>query len=125
MFLDNPSKELASSNIDFFHIHQAVETISSWFDQRESEVESMKDAVLNKTKVIWFELSPREDAVAAFTRLNVGKIPLTNGELIRALFLRRPKRRPAGTLQLRIAYEWDWLEKALQNGAFWCFLSND
>jgi len=27
--------------------------------------------------------------VEAFTRLNVGKIPLTNDELIRALFLRR------------------------------------
>src|SRR5438067_7389827 len=74
IFLENPSKELASSNIDFFHIDQAVNTISSWFEQRESEVESIKDAFLNKTKVIWFELSPRENAVAAFTRLNVGKI---------------------------------------------------
>lgn len=124
-FLDNPSPEQAASNIDFFHIDQAVKTISEWFEKRESEVEAIKDAFLNKAKVIWFQLSSGENAVAAFTRLNVGKIPLTNGELIRALFLKRSKSGPAGSLQLRIAHEWDTLEKTLQGGDFWCFLSND
>jgi hypothetical protein len=47
--------------------------------------------------------------VAAFTRLNVGKIPLTNGELIRALFLKRGNSDEAEALQLRVAYEWDLL----------------
>src|SRR5207249_3879958 len=45
--------------------------------------------------------------------------------LIRALFLKRGKGEAAKALQLRIAYEWDQLEKALQNSDFWCFLSND
>ncbi len=63
--------------------------------------------------------------MAAFTRLNVGKIPLTNGELIRALFLKRGNSDQAEALKLRIAYDWDLLEKALQNNDFWCFLSND
>jgi hypothetical protein len=124
-FLDNPSVEKAASNIDFFHIDQAVRSISEWFEKRESEVEAIKDAFLNKAKVIWYQLSPGDNVVAAFTRLNVGKIALTNGELIRALFLKRPKGGPAGPLQLRIAYEWDTVEKALQGGDFWCFLSND
>jgi hypothetical protein len=124
-FLEKPSPEQAASNIDFFHIHQAVNTISEWFEKRESEVEVIKDAFLNKAKVIWFQLAATENAVAAFTRLNVGKIPLTNGELIRALFLKRGKGGPAGPLQLRIAYEWDPLEKTLQGGDFWCFLSNN
>ncbi|RYG99295.1 MAG: DUF262 domain-containing protein, partial [Alphaproteobacteria bacterium] len=106
-FLENTSAEQAASNIDFFHINQAVETISAWFEQRESEVEVIKDAFLNKVKIIWFQLSPEDNAVAAFTRLNVGKIPLTNGELIRALFLKRGKDKAAGALQLRIAHEWD------------------
>jgi hypothetical protein len=124
-FLENPSSEAAASNIDFFHIDQAIKTISGWFEKRDSEVEAIKDGVLNKTKIIWFELSPEENAVAAFTRLNVGKIPLTNGELIRALFLKRGKGGSPGPLQLRIAHEWDALEKSLQGGDFWSFLSND
>jgi len=124
-FLDNPLPKQAASNIDFFHIDQAVKTISEWFEKRESEVEVIKDAFLNKAKVIWFQLSSEENAVAAFTRLNVGKIPLTNGELIRALFLKRGKGGPAGPLQFQIAHEWDALEKTLQGKDFWCFLSND
>lgn len=124
-FLDDPSPEKAVSNIDFFHIDQATKTISEWFGMKESEVEVIKDAFLNKAKVIWFELSPGENAVAAFTRLNVGKIPLTNGELIRALFLKRGKGGPPGPQQLQIAHEWDAMEKSLQNADFWGFLSND
>jgi hypothetical protein len=124
-FLDNPSSAQAASNIDFFHIDEAAKTISDWFEKRESEVEAIKDAFLNKAKVIWFQLSSGENAVAAFTRLNVGKIPLTNGELIRALFLKRVSRGPVEPLQLRIAHEWDSIEKTLQGGEFWCFLSND
>lgn len=124
-FLDSPSPEAAASNIDFFHIDQAIRTISEWFETRDSEVEAIKDTFLNKAKVIWFQLSSGENAVAAFTRLNVGKIPLTNGELIRALFLKRVKGGSAGPLQLRIAFEWDALEKSLQGGDFWSFLSND
>lgn len=124
-FLENPDSEKAAANIDYFHIAQAVKTIEEWFVTRDSEVEAIKDAFLNKTKVIWFQLSSAEKPVAAFTRLNVGKIPLTNAELIRAIFLKRRNGDTASAIQLRIAYEWDLLEKTLQDNQFWCFLSND
>lgn len=124
-FLEHPSEEISDSNIDFFHIHQAVVTIAQWFERRESEVEVIKDALLNKAKIIWFQLASEESVIAAFTRLNVGKIPLTNGELIRALFLKRGKDQGEVTLQLRIAQEWDMVEQALQGDAFWGFLSNN
>jgi hypothetical protein len=124
-FLENPSPEEAASDIDFFHIDQAIKTISGWFEKRDSEVDAIKDAFLTKAKIIWFQLSPEENAVAAFTRLNVGKIALTNGELIRALFLKRGKAESPGQLQLRIALEWDALEKTLQDADFWSSLSND
>ena len=125
-FLDDPSEEAANDNVDFYHLYHAIETIEDWFDERNSEVEKIKDALLNQTKVIWFQLADSDNPVEAFTRLNVGKIPLTNDELIRALFLRRsgPDEKDATSLQLRIAYEWDQLEKALQSDAFWYFLSN-
>jgi hypothetical protein len=124
LYLDDPSPEVAASNIDFFHIDQAINTIAEWFEKRDSEVEVIKDAFLNKTKIIWFELSATENEVAAFTRLNVGKIPLTNGELIRALFLKRDKGGSLGQSKLQIGHEWDAIEKSLQSSAFWSFLSN-
>ncbi len=125
-FLDHPTESLANSNADYFHLFGAVKTIEKWFRDHDNEVDEMKPALLNKTKVIWFQLAERDNAVDAFTRLNVGKIPLTNDELIRALFLKRSdeKESEAAALQLRIAHEWDQLEKALQADAFWYFLSN-
>lgn len=126
-FLDNPTDDLAAGNIDYFHIDQAVKTITAWFEARETEVEKIKSAFLNDTKVIWYQLAPAENAVEAFTRLNVGKIALTSGELIRALFLKRggqEDKDDAGR-RLQIAYEWDLLEKNLQNSEFWFFVSND
>ncbi len=125
-FLDNPDENTAAENVDFFHLYHAIQSIEQWFADHESEVEDIKSALLNKTKVIWFELEDQDDPVAAFTRLNVGKIPLTNDELIRAMFLRRAAAEDEGHgLALRIAHEWDQLEKALQHDAFWYFLSND
>ena len=84
------------------------------------------DEAGRNVKVIWFQLADRDNPVDAFTRLNVGKIPLTNDELIRALFLRRTKDDASEviSLQLKIAYEWDQLEKALQSDSFWYFLNN-
>jgi len=125
-FLMAPSEEAANDNADYFHLYKAIRAIEKWFDQRESEVEAIKSALLNNTKVIWFELAERDNPVDAFTRLNVGKIPLTNDELIRALFLRRTSvdDKDAVNIRMRIAYEWDQLEKGLQSDDFWYFLSN-
>lgn len=124
-FLENPTEDRAASNIDFFHIDQAITTIEAWFEKRDAEVETIKAALQKQAKLIWYELDPAENAVAAFTRLNVGKIPLTNDELIRALFLRRARVTETNSLELKIAYEWDLLEKGLQREEFWAFLSND
>jgi len=125
-FLETSNEEAANDNVDFFHLYQAIQAIEEWFGQRDSEVEDIKSALLNKTKVIWFQLADTDNPVDAFTRLNVGKIPLTNGELIRALFLRRtgPDEKDSTSRQLQIAYEWDQMEKGLQSDAFWYFLSN-
>lgn len=125
-FLDDPSEDIATRNVDYFYLYQAIQTIEQWFESRDHEFEEIKSTLLNKTRVIWYELSDRENAVDAFTRLNVGKIALTNDELIRALFLRqRDDAEGAVSLQqLQIAHEWDQLEKALQNDAFWYFLNN-
>jgi hypothetical protein len=125
-FLREPTESYAKSNVDFFHLFEAITSIEKWFGNKENEVDEIKSSLLNKTKVIWFQLSERDNAVDAFTRLNVGKIALTNDELIRALFLKRSDaNKPRATAQqLEIAHEWDQLEKSLQEDAFWYFLSN-
>jgi uncharacterized protein with ParB-like and HNH nuclease domain len=125
-FLNQPTEALARSNVDFFHLFGAATAIEKWFSDKQSEVGDITSALLNRTKVIWFQLSERDNPVEAFTRLNVGKIPLTNDELIRALFLRRTnaEESEAAALQHKIAHEWDQLEKTLQSDAFWYFLSN-
>lgn len=124
----------SEDNVDFFHICEAYKAIELWFSGKDgSQKLKLLQHLLNdnetgrNVQVIWFQLSENDNPVDAFTRLNVGKIPLTNDELIRALFLRQGANPSNETesLQLQIAYEWDQLEKALQSDAFWYFLSNE
>lgn len=125
-FLDDPTSALVSTNADFHHLYIASQTIEEWFSNKGNLVEEVKSTLLNKTKIIWFQLSEYDNPVDAFTRLNVGKIPLTNEELIRALFLKRSNSIESDSeeRQIQIAHEWDQLEKSLQKDAFWYFLSN-
>ena len=125
-FLAKPSEELAMKNVDFFHLYRAMQGIKEWFAARPTFRRDIETALLNRTQVVWFQLADDDHPVDAFTRLNAGKIPLTDDELIRALFLRRgrPGHAEADAMQRRIAGEWDLIEKTLQDEAFWYFLSN-
>lgn len=132
-FLQDIQLGRAEENIDFFHICQAYEAIGEWFNGRDGShklkfVQCLLngDDVGKNVKVIWYELSDAEDPVQAFARLNVGKIPLTNAELIRALFLREGNfASNTGHLErIAIAQEWDEIEKVLQNDDVWYFLHN-
>lgn len=127
-------------NVDFYHICQAYRAVQAWCAPRDPmQLLKLLQHLLNddvsgrNVKVIWFQLGANDTPVDAFTRLNVGKIPLTNDELIRALFLRVrvtqeqdvAARAKSKAIELKIAYEWDILEKALQVDSFWYFLTNE
>lgn len=120
-------KEKDDSNIDYFHISVAYQTIKKWF--RENKVEkSFESKFYDSTKVIWYETSKDEDSIDIFTRINSGKIPLTNAELIKALFLNSSNFSNTDTEKLRlkqleIASEWDRIEYALQDDSFWYFIN--
>ena len=131
-FLAEIDLNRSSENVDFHHISEAWTAIEDWLKDRDP-IHALKllqhllndDEAGRNVKFIWYELTPGDDPVAAFTRLNVGKIPLTQSELIRALFLRRAAQDDStGNLSLRIAYEWDQIEKRLQSDAVWYFLQN-
>ena len=127
--ISGKNEDEAQSNIDFFYMHKAYETINNFFEEKKNQ-EDFKDKLLNNVKFIWYEIDEGENPVTVFTRLNMGKIPLTNAELIKALFLNRSNF-GAGegkneTLRLRqqeMASEWDTVEYTLQNDEFWLFLN--
>lgn len=131
-FLENISEKAedeAKGNIDFFYMHKAYKTIEKFFDEKKNQ-EDFKDKLLNNVKFIWYEIDEGENPVTVFTRLNMGKIPLTNAELIKALFLNRSNfgagEEKNETLRLRqqeMASEWDTVEYTLQNDEFWLFLN--
>ena len=130
-FLENISSENKNKeNIDFFFISNAYETIEKWFKEqgeRSSEFGVLLFqfyTLLGKfVKIIWYEPEDNISGVELFTRLNIGRIPLTNSELVRALFLsRNSDLTPAE--QLEIAAEWDSIEKELHQPSFWAFLTN-
>lgn len=122
-------------NIDCHFIYRAYSTVKTWFEgmnQRKVVRDSIMNALMvcdkNKfpVEIIWYELSDQDDSIESFIRLNVGKIPLTNAELIKALFLQERNFGDEVELrQLEIAKEWDSMEYALQNNDFWAFLNEN
>jgi len=130
--------EVDKSNIDFYHISKALQTIRKW--QLEYKDEKQKPFVQSKfltkfeenSKIIWYKVSGNEKGQELFARLNIGKIPLTNAELTKALFLsnesftdipsdeRRVK-------QFEIARLWDQIEHKLNepDKKFWSFITNN
>lgn len=133
-FLSNirsKSEEEAERNSDYWHIYHAYRAIDDWFTNKQQEEIKLicqllisKDK-LNNVRIIWYELGQSEDKIDVFSRLNIGKIPLTNAELIKALFLRRGNFADnlASLEQVQIASEWDSIENKLQNSSFWTFVS--
>lgn len=130
-FLKDIDPAKANENIDFYHISKAYEAIQNWMNNRDSthrfeilQTLLKDDKAGRNVKVIWYELPHSENSIEAFTRLNIGKIPLTNAELIRALFLRSENfsEDTRDLQQLRIAQEWDLIEKTLQSPDFWYFI---
>ena len=125
-FLEEIDENKKDDNIDYYHICQSKQTVKSWSDNNVIDKEGFKETLLNKVKFIWYE-SVDEDPIKVFTRLNIGKISLTNAELIKALFLNRSNfgEKDSEHLRLRqqeIASEWDYIEYTLQNDEFWLFL---
>lgn len=124
-FLLNMDKYDENENIDFYYMAQAGETVNNWL-KTDFDKEAFLDKLKNKVNFIWYE-SVDEDPIKVFTRLNIGKITLTNSELIKALFLNRSNfaGKSMDSLKLRqqeIATEWDKIEYTLQSDEFWLFL---
>ena len=124
-------------NIDFFHISQALQTIRKWqLNYQINHNKAFNSASFQSTffefsKIIWYSVSQNEKSKLLFERLNLGKIPLTNAELIKALFLSSESFKTLGLeerkiKQFEIAYLWDEIEHKLNDVdlKFWSFITN-
>lgn len=131
--IENSKEEIATKNIDYYFMKKAYLVVKDWFEQMINEnEESTLDmdfyVTLGKNcKVIWYEVNDNADVESIFTRLNIGKIPLTNSELIKALLLCSDNFDKHDEMthlrQLEIANEWDMIENTLQDDRFWYFIN--
>ncbi len=143
-FLNNMTEEQADDYIDYRFMYNAYLTIDEWFKSK-SEIKQQRYRIasrfidyfnekLNQTdsggnvRFIWYEVQNVEDkdAISLFTRLNIGRIPLTNAELVKALFLcRQEDNVQAEKWQQEIALQWDTIERELHDDDFWNFLTRE
>lgn len=166
-FLQKLSDKTASAkacvNIDFHFISNAYKCIDTWLKERAPAIASRHGqnpyardildtlAKLLRTssaatgedsgsvRFIWYELASdsSKDPIEEFLEINTGKIPLTEAELIKALFLQKrnftreqEKGQPKDSQgweqeeQLKIALQWEQMENALQQNDFWHLLSS-
>ena len=144
-FLENLSEDTYSDdNPDFHFMSQAHRLIKEFFDNKMRHDVGYEDdfyaRLTKKVEVIWYQIEElrrlenetdtkkiEDKKIDIFNRLNIGKIPLTDAELIRALLLSKIKielsDREAIMRQAEISNEWHEIEIALRNQEFWGFLN--
>lgn len=134
--IDKIDLSLPSNNIDELFIKKSYGIVKTWFNGEKSKMMSFANKLQNYVTIIWYEVDDDEDSVNIFTRLNIGKINLTNAELVKAFFLSRGKKDSEGRYagnpygieekkQHEIALGWDLMEKDLHNEKFWTFITNE
>lgn len=135
--LDAKGKE----NIDYYFISEAYKTINTWLDatpDKSIAITDINSYMRKSVFFLWYELPDGSNPIEEFTNINLGKIPLTNSELIKALFLNKDLFRDNELAQQGvnpeviaykrandIASEWDRIEHELSDDSFWGFISED
>lgn len=128
-YLQTLDPQQATHNIDYFHLHQAHRAIGQWVDRegatdqaKEARVNQLYGYLSNSVRVIWYEVPEEEKPIPLFTRLNQGRIPLTDAELIKAVLLTHIKQAKPGR-EAEVAAQWDGIERDLQRADIWAFVA--
>ena len=117
---------------DAYFMSEAYKKIKQWVDEQQLLSTDFKTTLLDSVQVIWYEVALTSETTAdkekidIFNRLNIGKIPLDDAELLRALFLNHIV--GEGThddvlLKGIFATEWQEMEYFLQKDDVWGFLN--
>ena len=130
-------KPEVASNVDYHYMRAAYGYIKYWFTQAPKHpgaAAKLIPLLLNEdgkgpnVRVIEYYIEDDSDPIDVFLRLNQGKIPLTDAELTKALFLQSDKYDAkllpyvSPKLDL-IASEWYAYEQQLSVPKFWHFIS--
>lgn len=126
------AKEAYGDDIDCYYILSAYSEVCRFFNAlisnayTQNRPNDMKKVFDNFMRIIWYELIDcnEQTEITMFTNINMGKIPLTNAELIKALLL-RAENDEITTYQENIAIKWDDISASLSEENFWSFLVND
>lgn len=127
----NLREEVDQASLDVYFIKNAINTIKEWHTTNEEiSKDNFRPMLANSSRIgpnirfIWYQLETGDDEEVIFDRLNSGKIPLTNDELIRALFLKVNLGGDVNDrLQQQISNEWDAIQKKMEDDSFWYFLT--
>lgn len=109
---------------DTLYMWHVCDEINNWFGNDTRRLQDIADALNERVKIIWYELEESVDCWEKFADLNVGKIPLTNSELIKALFMREDNKNNISEHDKSVIVDqWDSIERELNNKQFWNFLT--
>lgn len=109
---------------DTLYMWHVCDEINKWFGNDTRRLQDIADALNGRVKIIWYELEESVDCWEKFADLNVGKIPLTNSELIKALFMREDNKNNISEHDKAVIVDqWDSIERELNNKQFWNFLT--
>lgn len=123
-------EELINYDIDASHFSGAFGAIDEWLEQDginpNNALNDIYKVLTESVFFIWYEIDESENPINIFTKVNMGKIPLTNAELIKALVLDK-NNYPDDNESDRIhrAISWNQIEHRLQETSFWQFLTNN
>jgi len=109
---------------DYLYMYHAFQAASSWFAEHTEMIPVVSKALRERVKIIWYEVTDNVDARDVFKRLNIGKIKLTNSELVKALFLSSSASNIDEKEKDHIVEQWDGIERELHDKKFWAFLTN-
>lgn len=127
-----------TENIDFYYMSNTYITVKEWFEKSDKDIGLFLSILLksdivtendnkvdlaNNLRIIWYEIE-NDNEIEVFTRLNIGKIPLTNAELIKALFLIKIDKDKTNE-KILLSSQWDEIEYKLQEDEFFSFIHPD
>jgi len=133
-YLRHLDAERADDNIDYRHLFDAFDRIGAWFERhgeaRDEVARRLRRYLDDSVRFIWYEVPADTDAAfdstTVFTRLNAGRIPLTDAELFKATLLAGSDGAPGETSRAHeIAAQWDRIERDLQRPNLWAFVAGD
>ena len=119
--------------VDAFHLRDAAQTIEEWAADNPAAARSVLELICERdpaertARVMWYpvERAAQADPRNLFSRLNEGRIPLTDAELVRAVLLGSSIGADEAATEgerRRMAAEWDAIEKRLHDDEYWAFL---